>query len=68
MVLKASIAESLEHVLGECARLLGAEAFVDDGLAQLRSEAGMFGIAGGASGAMLAGIADHAEDLLGAWS
>lgn len=38
----------------------------DGGEAQLRTEAAMFGIAGGATGAMLAGIADHADELAGA--
>jgi citronellyl-CoA dehydrogenase len=65
MVLKASVADSLDRVLAECAHLLGADSFADGGVAQLRSEATMFGIAGGATGAMLAGIADHVDDLLG---
>jgi acyl-CoA dehydrogenase len=65
MLLKAAVADSLETVLSECSQLRGADAFADDGLALLRAEAGMFGIAGGASGAMLAGIADHADDLVG---
>jgi acyl-CoA dehydrogenase len=65
MLLKAAVAESLDKVLGECVQLVGAEAFVTDGFAQLRAETGMFGIAGGAAGAMLAGIADHAIELLG---
>jgi citronellyl-CoA dehydrogenase len=58
------VAESLDAVLGDCAQLVGADAFAPGGLAQLRAEAGMFAIAGGARGAMLAGIADHATDLL----
>lgn len=65
MILKAALAESLDTVLTQCAQLIGADAFADDGIAQLRAEAAMFGIAGGAHGAMLAGIADHAADLLG---
>ncbi|GAA0706693.1 acyl-CoA dehydrogenase [Dactylosporangium roseum] len=65
MLLKAATAQSLERVLGECVQLQGADAFGDGGPARLRTEAAMFGIAGGASGAMLAGIADHAADLLG---
>jgi acyl-CoA dehydrogenase len=65
MVLKASVAESLDLVLTECASLVGADAFADGGLAELRIAAGMFGIAGGAKGAMLAGIAAHAHDMLG---
>jgi acyl-CoA dehydrogenase len=64
MLLKTAVAESLDAVLTECAQLIGADAFAANGLAQLRAQAGMFGIAGGAAGAMLAGIADHAADLL----
>lgn len=64
MLLKATVAECLDEVLGECTQLLGSRAFETDGVAQLRTEAAMFGIAGGAAGAMLAGIADHAEELL----
>ncbi len=64
MLLKTTVGEAVDEVLGECVRLLGASAFETGGVAQLRAEAAMFGIAGGASGAMLAGICDHAEDLL----
>jgi citronellyl-CoA dehydrogenase len=64
MLLKTAVADSLDVVLAECARLAGAEAFVDGGLAQLRAAAGMFATAGGATGALLAGIAEHADDLL----
>ncbi|HXM56357.1 MAG TPA: acyl-CoA dehydrogenase family protein, partial [Candidatus Dormibacteraeota bacterium] len=66
MVLKAAIAESVELILGECVQLRGADAFREGGEAALRAEAAMFGIAGGATGAMLSGIADHAAALLGA--
>jgi alkylation response protein AidB-like acyl-CoA dehydrogenase len=65
MLLKAATAESLDHVLAECVQLRGADAFGPGGPAQLRAEAAMFGIAGGATGAMLAGVAEHAADLLG---
>ncbi|CAL9420708.1 hypothetical protein SUDANB95_01839 [Actinosynnema sp. ALI-1.44] len=65
MLVKVAVAESVDRVLAACAELLGADAFADGGVAGLRAEAAMFGIAGGASGAMLAGIADHAEDLVG---
>jgi hypothetical protein len=66
MLLKAATAESLDLVLGECVQLLGAEAFRDGGPAELRAAAAMFGVAGGATGAMLAGVAEHADELLGA--
>ena len=64
MVLKATSGATVDRVLDECVRLRGAEAFRDGGLADLRDEAAMFGVAGGATGALLAGIADWAEDLL----
>ncbi|MEV4462805.1 acyl-CoA dehydrogenase family protein [Micromonospora echinofusca] len=64
MLLKVSVAQGLDVVLGECAALLGAEAYAEGGLAQLRAAAGMFATAGGATGAMLAGIAEHVPDLL----
>ncbi|MFI5844831.1 acyl-CoA dehydrogenase family protein [Catenuloplanes sp. NPDC051500] len=64
MLLKVAVAQGLDTVLGECAALLGAEAFAEGGLAQLRAAAGMFATAGGATEAMLAGIADHVPGLL----
>lgn len=65
MLLKASTAHSLDLVLTECVALRGADAYQPGGLADLRAETAMFGIAGGATGAMLAGIADHATSLVG---
>ncbi|GGM47070.1 acyl-CoA dehydrogenase family protein [Dactylosporangium sucinum] len=64
MLLKAAAGETVERVLAECVHLRGADAFRDGGEAQLRTEAAMFAIAGGATGAMLAGLADHADELL----
>lgn len=64
MVLKAACGEGVDRILTECANLRGADAFRDGGLAHLRAQVAMFGIAGGASGAMLAGIADHVDELL----
>lgn len=65
MLLKAGVAESLDLILTECVQLQGADAFRTNGPAALRAETAMFGIAGGATGAMLAGIAEHAAELLG---
>lgn len=65
MLLKAASGESVDRLLAECASLLGAEAFRDGGLAVLRAQAAMFGVAGGAAGAMLAGVAEHVDELLG---
>jgi alkylation response protein AidB-like acyl-CoA dehydrogenase len=64
MALKSAYADSAERILSECVALRGADSFRDGGLAMLRAQATMFGIAGGASGAMLAGVADHAAELL----
>jgi citronellyl-CoA dehydrogenase len=66
MLVKAAAATSLEAILAGCAQLAGAEGFRDDGIQLLRAEAAMFGIAGGTTETMLAGLADHADDLLGA--
>ncbi|MDG4800361.1 acyl-CoA dehydrogenase family protein [Micromonospora sp. WMMD980] len=65
MVLKVAAAETVDRVAAEAVRLRGADAFRDGGEAHLRGEVAMFGIAGGATGAMLAGIADHADELVG---
>ena len=65
MALKAACAEGVDRILGGCVELRGADAFRDGGLAGLRAQTAMFGIAGGATGAMLAGVADHADELLG---
>ncbi|WP_254909686.1 acyl-CoA dehydrogenase family protein [Micromonospora sp. NBS 11-29] len=65
MVLKVAAAETVDRVTTEAVRLRGADAFRDGGESQVRAEAAMFGIAGGATGAMLAGIADHADELVG---
>ncbi|MFK0250083.1 acyl-CoA dehydrogenase family protein [Amycolatopsis azurea] len=64
MLLKVRCADTVDLVLSGCVDLLGAESFRDGGLASLRAETAMFGIAGGASGALLQGIAQHADDLL----
>ena len=65
MLLKVGVADGLRAVLAGCVELGGADAYADGGLALLAAEAGMFGTAGGASGAMLAGIAEHADQLVG---
>lgn len=64
MVLKAGVADGLSVILAECAQLHGADGFAPGGPGLLRAEAALFGIAGGATEAMLAGIADHADELL----
>lgn len=64
MLLKAAYAESVDRILDECVNLRGADAFRDGGLAEIRAQAAMFGIAGGATGAMLAGVAEYVDDVL----
>ncbi|GIJ80006.1 Acyl-CoA dehydrogenase [Micromonospora phaseoli] len=68
MLLKVTAAEAVDRITAEAVQLRGADAFRDGGEAALRTEAAMFGIAGGATGAMLAGIADHADELVGSRS
>lgn len=64
MALKASCAVIADRILGECLDLRGADSYREDGLTRTREQFAMFAIAGGATGAMLAGIADHADELL----
>jgi acyl-CoA dehydrogenase len=64
MLLKVAAAASVQLVVGECLQLCGADAFADDGLARLSAEVAAWSLAGGATGALLAGIAGHADDLL----
>jgi citronellyl-CoA dehydrogenase len=63
-VLKAAGALALEHILATCGQLLGAEGFRAGGLQQLRTEAAMFGIAGGSTATMFEVIAEHSETLV----
>ncbi|MGI8667312.1 MAG: acyl-CoA dehydrogenase family protein [Jatrophihabitans sp.] len=64
MLIKAAAASTVDRILGECVALHGAESLHTNGLSRLREQLTMFGIAGGATANMLAGIADHAEELL----
>jgi len=64
MVLKVAAAGTVRRIVGTCTDLRGAEPLRDGGLAELGAEAAMFGILGGTSGALLAGIADAATELL----
>jgi citronellyl-CoA dehydrogenase len=63
-VIKAAGARTLEHVLGECAQLMGADGFQRGSIQDLRREAAMFGIAGGSTPTMYDLIADHIDELL----
>ena len=64
MLLKVAVADSVRFVMSECLQLRGGDAFSDHGLAQLSAETAMWGLAGGATGAMLAGIAGQATEVL----
>lgn len=63
-LLKASAGITVDQVLGQCAHLQGAQGFSTSGLQRLRAEAAVFGIAGGATEVVLAGVADQADRLL----
>jgi citronellyl-CoA dehydrogenase len=63
-MLKASVAVTLDRVLGECAQLQGAEGFARDGAQRLRSQAALFGIGGGATEVVLQTVGDSADMVL----
>ncbi|MGW7545600.1 acyl-CoA dehydrogenase family protein [Streptomyces sp. NPDC054770] len=63
-VLKAASGTVAEHVLGVCAQLQGADGFVSGGIQQLRSEAALFGIGGGATEVVLDTVADRLLPVL----
>lgn len=63
-LVKAAAGLAVDQVVSACAHLQGARGFASDGLQRLRAEAAVFGIAGGATEIVLAGVADHAERLL----
>lgn len=60
-IVKVAVAEGVEALMAECIRLRGADAFRTSGEAFRLAELHMFGIAGGASGALLADIATAAD-------
>jgi citronellyl-CoA dehydrogenase len=63
-VLKAASGTIVDHVLTVCAQLQGADGFAAGGLQQLRSEAGLFGIGGGATEVVLDTVADRLPSVL----
>jgi acyl-CoA dehydrogenase len=64
MLLKVAAADSVQLIVAECLQLSGADAFAAAGLARLSAEVAAWSVAGGTTGALLAGLADHADDLL----
>jgi alkylation response protein AidB-like acyl-CoA dehydrogenase len=64
MVLKIAGADTVATVLDVCARLWGADGFDGTGMQWLRAQAAMFGIAGGATETLLAGLANQLPELI----
>ncbi|MFC8918069.1 acyl-CoA dehydrogenase family protein [Streptomyces sp. NPDC057116] len=62
--LKASAGATVGHVLGECAQLWGAAGFASGGMQEIRAQAALFGIGGGATEVVLGLVADDAERIL----
>ncbi|MGW1196723.1 acyl-CoA dehydrogenase family protein [Streptomyces sp. NPDC002536] len=63
-LLKASAAETVDHVLTECSRLHGAEGFTHGGVQQLRAQAAVFGVGGGTTDVVLGTVADNSAVVL----
>ena len=63
-VLKAAAGATVEQVLARCAHLWGAEGFVTGGIQELRAQAALFGIGGGATEVVLGAVADAADSVL----
>ncbi|MFF8873288.1 acyl-CoA dehydrogenase family protein [Streptomyces massasporeus] len=62
--LKAAAGATVPYVLAECAQLWGAAGFADGGIQEIRAQAALFGIGGGATEVVLDTVADSAERLL----
>jgi citronellyl-CoA dehydrogenase len=60
-LLKASAAETVEHVLDVCAHLQGAHGFRTGGPQQLRAQGALFGIGGGTTEVVLGIVAETAS-------
>jgi len=63
-LLKACVADTVEDVLGSCARLRGASGFGAGGLQEIRAQAAVFGVGGGVTDLVLGSVADHVHDHL----
>ncbi|MFD9404421.1 acyl-CoA dehydrogenase family protein [Streptomyces sp. NPDC060011] len=62
--LKAAAGTTVPYVLGECAHLWGAAGFTDGGIQEIRAQAALFGIGGGATEIVLETLADSAGQIL----
>ncbi|GAA1946270.1 hypothetical protein GCM10009837_85430 [Streptomyces durmitorensis] len=63
-LLKSAVGLAADEVLSCCAQLQGADGFLPGRAQQIRAEAAVLGIGGGATGLLLAGVADGAQPLL----
>lgn len=64
--LKAAAGSTVTEVLAECTQLWGSAGFESGGIQEVRAQAALFGIGGGATEVVLDSVADGAERLLGA--
>ncbi|MGW0416564.1 acyl-CoA dehydrogenase, partial [Streptomyces collinus] len=62
--LKAAAGTTVPYVLGECAQLWGAAGFADGGIQEIRAQAALFGIGGGATEVVLGTVAEGADQIL----
>lgn len=62
--LKAAAGSAVNDVLTECGQLWGAAGFVTGGIQEVRAQAALFGIGGGANEVVLGALADAAESVL----
>ncbi|MFJ9850455.1 acyl-CoA dehydrogenase family protein [Streptomyces sp. NPDC101150] len=62
--LKAAAGATVNHVLTECGQLWGAAGFTTGGIQEIRAQAALFGIGGGANEVVLGTLADAAESVL----
>ncbi|MFE0644599.1 acyl-CoA dehydrogenase family protein [Streptomyces sp. NPDC058877] len=63
-LLKAAAGTTVPYILGECAQLWGAAGFADGGIQEIRAQAALFGIGGGATEVVRETVADNTENLL----
>ncbi|MFE2375749.1 acyl-CoA dehydrogenase family protein [Streptomyces sp. NPDC059398] len=62
--LKAAAGATVGAVLAECGQLWGAAGFTTGGVQEVRAQAALFGIGGGANEVVLGVLADAADDIL----
>ncbi|MCE4947368.1 acyl-CoA dehydrogenase family protein [Streptomyces noursei] len=62
--LKAAAGSTVNHVLAACGQLWGAEGFTTGGIQEIRAQAALFDIGGGAGEVVLGAVADTAEAAL----